>query len=208
MPLPGLSDAPSTVVPGVVSTAVSDSIHKIFVGSIPTYLNEDQVKDLLSSFGPLRSFNLPRDLATGLSRGYAFCEYADYSITDAACAGLNGMQLGDKQIVVQRASIGSRKANPVAIPANPQVPGLQVSNMTAGPATEILCLMNMVQVDELEDDEEYEDILDDIREECAKLGQVRCLLDCFKDIYLLSLCLGSKLGNSAPNQKCGCTWCR
>ena len=28
-----------------------------------------------------------------------------------ACAGLNGMQLGDKKLVVQRASIGARNPN-------------------------------------------------------------------------------------------------
>jgi len=33
----------------------------------------------------------------------------------------------------------------------------------------------MVMPDELRDDEEYEDILDDIREECQKYGAVRSL---------------------------------
>ena len=37
-------------------------------------------------------------------------------------------------------------------------------------ATEVLCLMNMVTEAELIDDEEYEDILEDVKEECNKLG--------------------------------------
>jgi len=41
-----------------------------------------QVKELLSSFGPLRSFNLVMDTATGLSKGFAFCEYLDPNVTD------------------------------------------------------------------------------------------------------------------------------
>lgn len=41
-----------------------------------------QVKEILTSFGPLRSFNLVKDTATGLSKGFAFCEYLDPSITD------------------------------------------------------------------------------------------------------------------------------
>ena len=41
-----------------------------------------EVKELLSSFGPLRSFNLVMDTATGLSKGFAFCEYLDPNITD------------------------------------------------------------------------------------------------------------------------------
>lgn len=38
--------------------------------------------------------------------------------------------------------------------------------------TEVLCLLNMVMPDELVDDEDYEEILEDIREECCKYGNV------------------------------------
>lgn len=34
------------------------------------------------SFGQLRAFNLVKDAATGLSKGYAFAEYVDSNITD------------------------------------------------------------------------------------------------------------------------------
>ena len=46
-----------------------DSPHKIFIGGLPHYLNEDQVKELLSSFGQLKAFNLVKDSATQLSKG-------------------------------------------------------------------------------------------------------------------------------------------
>ena len=75
------------------------------------------------------------------------------------------MQLGDKKLVVQRASVGAK--NPAlmalemqqqaAIPMPINIPGLQVEG-TAQQATEILCLMNMVTKDELEDDEEFEGV--------------------------------------------------
>ena len=58
----------SMVVPGIVSTNVPDSIYKIFVGGLPTYLNEEQVMELLKSFGELKAFNLVKDSATGLSK--------------------------------------------------------------------------------------------------------------------------------------------
>ncbi|CAH0384059.1 unnamed protein product [Bemisia tabaci] len=187
-PTPGMSDSgsnalsgydsllpPSTFAPvaGVISTVVPDSPHKIFIGGLPNYLNEDQVKELLQSFGPLRAFNLVKDSATGLSKGYAFCEYADVVITDQAIAGLNGMQFGDKKLIVQRASVGAK--NPglgSQVPVTLQVPGL-VNVGAAGPPTEVLCLLNMVTPDELRDDDEYEDILEDIKEECGKYGIVR-----------------------------------
>ncbi|XP_047495537.1 splicing factor U2AF 50 kDa subunit-like isoform X3 [Penaeus chinensis] len=179
-PMPGMSEHPTLTMPviaGVVSTVVPDSPHKIFIGGLPNYLNEDQVKELLMSFGQLRAFNLVKDSATGLSKGYAFCEYVDVSLTDQvstnAIHGLNGMQLGDKKLVVQRASVGAKNANAMAqAPVQIQVPGLQLQS-GSGPATEVLCLMNMVTPEELKDDEEYEDIQEDIREECSRYGIVR-----------------------------------
>jgi splicing factor U2AF subunit len=60
--------APSIHVPGVVSTNVPDSINKIFVGGLPTYLNEEQVMELLKSFGELKAFNLVRENGNGPSK--------------------------------------------------------------------------------------------------------------------------------------------
>ncbi|XP_030639340.1 U2 small nuclear RNA auxiliary factor 2a isoform X2 [Chanos chanos] len=182
-PLPGMSENPSVYVPGVVSTVVPDSAHKLFIGGLPNYLNDDQVKELLTSFGPLKAFNLVKDSATGLSKGYAFCEYVDVNISDQAIAGLNGMQLGDKKLLVQRASVGSKNTSLVRnrtginqTPVTLQVPGLNSSvTQMGGLPTEVLCLMNMVSPDELIDDEEYEEIVEDVRDECSKYGQVKSI---------------------------------
>ncbi|XP_055732141.1 splicing factor U2AF 65 kDa subunit-like isoform X2 [Salvelinus fontinalis] len=173
-PLPGMSESPSVYVPGVVSTVVPDSAHKLFIGGLPNYLNDDQVKELLVSFGPLKAFNLVKDSTTGLSKGYAFCEYVD------AIAGLNGMQLGDKKLLVQRASVGAKNAALIGMNQTPvilQVPGLMPTSMAllGGLPTEVLCLMNMVAVEELLDDEEYEEIVEDVRGECSKYGQVKSI---------------------------------
>ncbi|XP_039252899.1 splicing factor U2AF 50 kDa subunit-like isoform X2 [Styela clava] len=175
-PLPGSSETPSVHLPGVVSTVVQDSLHKVFVGGLPNYLNEDQVKELLTSFGPLRAFNLVKDSATALSKGYAFCEYVDATITDQAIAGLNGMQLGEKKLIVQRASVGAKTGlmNMLSTPVTLQVPGL-VTAAQQGPVTEVICLLNMVTPEELQDEEEYEDIMEDVKDECNKLGKVKSL---------------------------------
>ena len=55
-------------VPGVVSTNVPDSINKIFIGGLPPYLNEEQVQELLKSFGELKAFNLVRENGNGPSK--------------------------------------------------------------------------------------------------------------------------------------------
>ncbi|XP_030839820.1 splicing factor U2AF 50 kDa subunit isoform X2 [Strongylocentrotus purpuratus] len=172
--IPGMSATPTVHVPGVVSTVVQDSPNKIFIGGLPNYLNDDQVKELLSSFGPLKAFNLVKDSATSLSKGYAFCEYVETNLTDLAIAGLNGMQLGEKKLIVQRASVGAKNAMNQGQQVQINIPGLSLPG-TTGPNTEILCLMNMVTPEELKDDEEYDDIVEDVKEECQKYGQVRSL---------------------------------
>ncbi|KAH0504631.1 Splicing factor U2AF 65 kDa subunit [Microtus ochrogaster] len=178
-PLPGMSENPSVYVPGVVSTEVPDSAHKLFIGGLPSYLNDDQVKELLTSFGPLKAFNLVKDSATGLSKGYAFCGYLDINVTDQAIAGLNGMQLGDKKLLIQRASVGAKNATLSTINQTPvtlQVPGLMSSQVQmGGHPTEVLCLMNMVLPEELLDDEKYEEIVEDARDECSKYGLLKSI---------------------------------
>jgi splicing factor U2AF 65 kDa subunit len=59
---------PAVQVPGVVSTNVPDSINKVFVGGLPTYLNEENVMELLKSFGELKAFNLVRENGNGPSK--------------------------------------------------------------------------------------------------------------------------------------------
>lgn len=167
-PIPGIMETQTTHIPGVVSTVVPDTENKVFIGGLPNYLNEDQVKELLSAFGELRAFNLVKDSATGLSKGYAFCEYVDTGITDVAIAGMHGMQLGDKKLVVQRASVGSK-----TMPTQLTIPGFDFSKEIQ--ATNVLCLMNMVTPEELVDDEDYDEIFDDIRDECSKFGRIRSL---------------------------------
>lgn len=45
-PMPGMSENSISVPAGVISTVVPDSPHKIFIGGLPNYLNEDQVRGL------------------------------------------------------------------------------------------------------------------------------------------------------------------
>jgi len=59
---------PGVHVPGVVSTNVPDSINKVFVGCLPAYLNEENVMELLKTFGELKAFNLVRENGTGTSK--------------------------------------------------------------------------------------------------------------------------------------------
>eukprot|EP01103_Thecamoeba_quadrilineata_P012576 TRINITY_DN327_c0_g1_i5.p1 TRINITY_DN327_c0_g1~~TRINITY_DN327_c0_g1_i5.p1 ORF type:complete len:360 (-),score=71.67 TRINITY_DN327_c0_g1_i5:3-1082(-) len=176
-------------IPGIVSTNVPDSPNKIFIGGLPSYLNEEQVKDLLFTFGQLKSFNLVKDSVTGNSKGYAFFEYLDESVTDKACAGLNGMKIQDKTLLVQRANIGAKNITVAAVTgvANPtaanflnlsvpttallsQLPGM--GGLGAQTATNTLILLNLATPEELVEENFYNDLVRDIKEECLKYGHV------------------------------------
>ncbi|KAI0258707.1 hypothetical protein BC834DRAFT_910251 [Gloeopeniophorella convolvens] len=164
-------------VPGVVSTNVPDSANKVFVGGLPSYLNEEQVMELLKSFGELKAFNLVRDNGSGPSKGFAFFEYVDPDVTDVAIAALGGMTLGDRQLVVQRASVGAKAGQP-GFPDLPyeQFPAIPRPIMPAGDVSgneaRVLLMLNMVTSDDLLDDEEYAEVVDDIRSEVSKYGPV------------------------------------
>ena len=83
-PPPGTKDEPIPFIPGVISTNVPDGPNKMFIGGLPPTMDEDAIIEMLTAFGPLRSFNLVKDVRTNISKGYAFYEYADPSITDLA----------------------------------------------------------------------------------------------------------------------------
>ncbi|KAI5987061.1 hypothetical protein EDD15DRAFT_2199821 [Pisolithus albus] len=170
-------NSPGIHVPGVVSTNVPDSINKVFVGGLPTYLNEEQVQELLRSFGELKAFNLVRENGNGVSKGFAFFEYVDASVTDVAIQSLNGMELGDRYLVVQRASVGAKPGMP-NLPYD-QFPEIPRPIMPAGENStadaRILLMLNMVVPEDLMDDQEYGDIYEDVKDECSKYGVVEDL---------------------------------
>lgn len=104
----------------------------------------------------------------------------DPEVTDVACQGLNGMELGDRTLVVQRASIGAKPGVPgisnIPYDQFPEIPKpiLPAGDVSTSKAR-ILLMLNMVTPEDLIDDQEYADILEDIKEECGNFGAVEDL---------------------------------
>ncbi|KAK2800453.1 hypothetical protein FQN50_008127 [Emmonsiellopsis sp. PD_5] len=156
---------------GVVASSVPDSPNKICVSNIPPFIEEEPVTMLLVSFGELKSFVLVKDNGTGESRGIAFCEYLDPLSTDIAVENLNGMELGNKRLKVVRASIGTTQASGLDMGVNAMSMYAKTTSQDLE-AGRVLQLLNMVTPEELIDNDDYEEICDDVREECVKYGQV------------------------------------
>eukprot|EP00026_Physarum_polycephalum_P003665 Phypoly_transcript_03678.p1 GENE.Phypoly_transcript_03678~~Phypoly_transcript_03678.p1 ORF type:complete len:266 (+),score=43.87 Phypoly_transcript_03678:944-1741(+) len=204
IPAPAIDNVggkPALPAGAIVATNVPDSPYKIFVGGLPANLDEGQVKDLMQTFGPLKAFNLVKDIGTGLSKGFAFAEYLEEGVTDRACAGLNGMKLGDKQLLVQRASLGAKNPlqsmgmlapPPITLPSGPltaspanilnlAIPAVTLLSSITTPQNQqiksrILCLLNLVSMEELDDEDEFTAVVEDVKEECFKFGPVKQVL--------------------------------
>ncbi|VAH91851.1 unnamed protein product [Triticum turgidum subsp. durum] len=174
-PNPNLNLGAVGLTPG--SAGGLEGPDRIFVGGLPYYFTEAQVRELLESFGPLRGFDLVKDRETGNSKGYAFCVYQDLNVTDIACAALNGIKMGDKTLTVRRANQGTSQPRPeqetILLHAQQQVQMQKLVLQVGGALpTKVVCLTQVVSADELRDDEEYEDILEDMREEGRKYGNL------------------------------------
>ncbi|CAK9235158.1 unnamed protein product [Sphagnum jensenii] len=207
-PSPHLNLGAVGLTPGAAGGA--DGPDRVFVGGLPYYLSEVQIKELLESFGPLRGFDLVKDRDTGNSKGYGFCVYQDPAVTDVAIGALNGLKMGDKTLSVRRASASGQpkpdQANVLAqaqhhiaiqklalqasganavslgglpgmLPGFPGFAGL-IPGMGNGlsPSFEtpskVVALTQVVSPNELQDDEEYDEIVEDMREECGKYGNL------------------------------------
>ena len=95
----------------VISSVVVDGPNKLFIGGLNRNLKEDQLRQLLQSLGPLKSFQLMKDTAD-LNKGYAFAEYQDPALTDKAILALNNVTVIDKPITVKRA-LDNNKTAPI-----------------------------------------------------------------------------------------------
>lgn len=192
--------SPPVHIPGIVATNVQDSPSKVYLGGLPPYLSAEQVRELVSTFGQLKSFHLVMETVNpAMSKGYAFLEYLDDHVTDRACEGLNGMHIGDKPIQMHRAGISSStrpdlptlpsststQPNPSSLPnlpaSNPLLTatllGVPYMGSTAPPLpTCTLLLLNMASIDDIAQDIERQVMVADVQAECAKFGAVKAIV--------------------------------
>lgn len=163
---------------GIVSTQVGDGPNKVFIGGIPYSLTEDEVKVILQTHGRLAAFNLIKDASTGTSKGFAFFEYADPSVVDEACRNLNGTVIENKTLTVRRATQhGQRTALGNGLSTGGPLDGAMSGAVNAAAlvrrVTKVVELRNVVTREELDDEEDYQDVLDETEEEARKFGSLQ-----------------------------------
>eukprot|EP00834_Sanchytrium_tribonematis_P007630 NODE_721_length_4486_cov_1.005015.p2 type:complete len:419 gc:universal NODE_721_length_4486_cov_1.005015:1015-2271(+) len=127
---------------------VEESENKLVITNIPLNLNEEQIKELLSTAGTLKAFELEKG-PHGHHKGHCYCEYENSNITEIAIANLNGMEISNSRLGVQRALFGSKstycpaKMLPNGIPQGYPDFSKLFSKLEC-PKSKILCCYNLL----------------------------------------------------------------
>ncbi|MBO9689089.1 RNA recognition motif domain-containing protein [Roseateles chitosanitabidus] len=76
---------------------------KIYVGNLPYSVTESALRSNFSEFGDVASAKVMMDRDTGISKGFGFVEMASAEGAQAAIAGLHGVSVQGRSIVVSLA---------------------------------------------------------------------------------------------------------
>lgn len=76
------------------------SQNKLYVGNLSFNSTEDDIRDAFSAHGTVTSVNLIMDRETGRPRGFAFVEMSNSAEAQAAIKGLDGQDLGGRNLKV------------------------------------------------------------------------------------------------------------
>ena len=76
------------------------SNNKLYVGNLPYTIDDDSLRHKFAEYGSVQSAKVMMDRDTGRSKGFGFVEMANEQEAEAAIAGLNGMSVGGRSIVV------------------------------------------------------------------------------------------------------------
>ena len=72
---------------------------KLFIGNLPTSTSEQDIQNLFSAFGTVRSSKLVMDVFSGQCKGFGFIEMEGHEAR-AAIAGLNGKDFNGRPMKV------------------------------------------------------------------------------------------------------------
>lgn len=76
---------------------------KIFVGSLPFSVEDDELREYFEEYGEVSSATIIMDKFSGRSRGFGFVEMANDEEAKKAIAELDGAEVGGRTIVVNQA---------------------------------------------------------------------------------------------------------
>ncbi|KDO54081.1 hypothetical protein CISIN_1g002093mg [Citrus sinensis] len=143
----------------------------IFIGGISRTLSSKMVMEIVCAFGPLKAYHF--EVNEDHEEPCAFIEYVDQLVTPKAIAGLNGLKVGGQVLTAVQAVLdGSIMDNS----GNPPFHGIPKHALPLlKKPTEVLKLKNVFNPEGFSSlsELEVEEVLEDVRLECARFGSVK-----------------------------------
>eukprot|EP01066_Platyproteum_vivax_P014410 Platyproteum_vivax@DN6449_c0_g1_i4.p1 len=147
-------------------------LERLCISNIPRTMSEQQVREFLFSFGSCRFIYLIKKHDSEEHEGVVICEYEDADCSDMAEKTFKDMQLDGNKLRLDRYQDAIKEPHLAELFA--YFPNLEALMRPEEP-TPILMLQHLVDPDELILDEDYDDIVLDVKVECAKYGVVMSL---------------------------------
>ncbi|BFG14183.1 hypothetical protein CerSpe_004540 [Prunus speciosa] len=161
----------SMAVVETISDVVKDSPNKIFIGGISKSLSSKMLMEIISVFGPLKAYHF--EVNKELNEPCAFLEYVDQSVTLKACAGLNGMKLGGRVLTAVQAIHDASSLENSGNVSLHEIP--EYAKPLLKQPSQVLKLRNVLNLEHISllSEPEVEEVLEDVRLECARFGTVK-----------------------------------
>lgn len=87
------------------------TINKLFVGSLPWSVTDDQLNELFAQVGTVESAKVIIDRDTNRSKGFGFVEMSSPEEAQAAIDQINGKEIDGRTITVNEARPQERREN-------------------------------------------------------------------------------------------------
>uniref|UniRef100_A0A6U5J7E4 RRM domain-containing protein n=1 Tax=Calcidiscus leptoporus TaxID=127549 RepID=A0A6U5J7E4_9EUKA len=184
-PMPAAGAAPgalATLLPGAAAQ-VNRKQRELYVGNLPVgVVNASSLKELfmqpLSTMPGTEPGPAVLNIDLAADGKFAFVEFRDEQITSVALTLFDKMELCGRPLNVGRprgyVEPGATPSLnlPIAIPglSNAALPAAKPAPPSGPTPTRTIRLDGMITPDMLKDDEEYKDVLEDIRLECERFG--------------------------------------
>lgn len=84
----------------------------LYLGNLNYHTREDELAQALEQFGTVDAVRIISDRETRRSKGFGFAEMPNDDEARAAIEGLNGQEVGGRQIVVKEAIAERREQRP------------------------------------------------------------------------------------------------
>ena len=181
--------APKTVGEVAANAAGYKMLEKLQVSNLPKNMTKEQTEKLMGIFGKVIKVDIVLDPVTKTPNGQCFVEFSTEAELQKATAGALGMKLAESVLETKKVPIsqtsdtlaigiliknaaGQLATNPNAVDALIGITPKTMKSVLETHPSRVVKLKNLVNVAELFDSSCYEELLEDINEQCQRYGKI------------------------------------